>query len=212
MVFKEIVESLGVQAEQIAIVTLATDGYRPEKANMLMFAIRRWNPAIGEEDQEITQQMLIEGGDCSETQKITGITPDIYMQEARPKTEVEQMFLDLTETWGTTCLAGHGALKFMMPFMLKLSHRAAEMQCLDTQLLSKIYHHRRWTLNDKMKTVNQFMTENNRLSFPREPSTSLDAMLEHFDIPPSDDACPYQPIAKSVETAELLKRLWVTPV
>lgn len=208
MIFKEIIQSLGVMPDQVAVVTLATDGFRPEQANILMLAMRRWDLASGVIEPALTRHVLIEGGDCGETQHITGITPDIYMTEAVTKTEAETFFLQALEEWGTTCLAGHSALKYMMPFMTRFSKMTENLQCMDTQLMSKIYHHRRWVMNDKIKSVTQFMTENSKLSFPRDPCVSLEALCEHFEIPAWSGVCPYSPLFKALETDELLRRLW----
>ena len=212
MIFRDIMEPFHIRAADIAIVTLATDGFKPGKDHILMLAARRWEPTIQDRSPDLTQHVLIEGGDPSETVGITGITPDIYMTQAISKEEAATWFLELMDDWGTTCLAGHSALRYMKPFLEILLKSSERFQYLDTQLMSKIYHHRRWTLNDKILSANQFMTENSRLSFPRDPGTSLDAMLEHFGIEACDLACPYTAVAKSVETSEVLKRLWEVPI
>ena len=206
MKIRNFLEEKGFQGDKSCVITLATDGYSAKKANVLLVC---YIPFSWKKEGDRLSHKLVSGGDVNKNQEYTNIPPSLYFQEAVPFFEVALWLKQCLEEEEIKHIIGHNAHKFMRPFLEKLMGTIPEkLEFLDTYLLSQAWLHDRMLQHQNEETLVSFQSALANLSYPRQPSCSLDSLIDRFEVREKEYRdCYMNPQFKARQTAALFRAL-----
>lgn len=194
-------ETLGFRRESVMTVSLATDGYSPAKHNLLMVVLQ---PLDMNRPQDYR---FVAGGNVGATQEYTNIPEITYAMEARRPEAVGEWLCE--QLWQYPQLVSHSAYRFTKPFLEPLMNScdAEGLEWLDTMLLSQAVVHDQLAGSLQGNNLAQFFGGLAISRFPRQPSVSLDSMVEYYGIRTAPALGAMIPQQKALQTAALLNHL-----